>query len=94
MDDRIIFPAGSMEIEYFLKLLLDVLEDFTGIRVIAYALMGTHYHVECEVPPARVLSDEELLGRIERRYGVAERESIAEKLRWSPRSLTHPPTLF
>jgi hypothetical protein len=64
--------------------LLNVLEDFTGIRVIAYALMGTHYHLECEVPPARVLSDEELLGRIERRYGVAERESIAEKLRGAP----------
>jgi putative transposase len=78
----VLFPRGqgsSVEGEKFLSLMRK-LERFTGVRVLTYALMATHYHIECEVPPAVKLGDEELLGRIEALYGRAERERIARKL--------------
>jgi putative transposase len=81
VDKRVIFPEGpSPEREYFVALMRR-LESFTGIRVIAFVIMPNHYHILCEVPKAPELSNEELLERIEGRYGLARRELVAELLR-------------
>jgi hypothetical protein len=60
--------------------LMRKLASFTGIRILTYALMSNHYHIECEVPEAFELCDEDLLARIEALYGAAKREKIARKL--------------
>ena len=49
------------------------LEAFTGVRVLNYALMSNHFHLLCEVPQARELSEAELLDRIQAGYGPALR---------------------
>ena len=36
------------------------LEAFSGVRILAYVMMGDHFHLLCEVPEARVLSQNEL----------------------------------
>jgi DNA-binding FadR family transcriptional regulator len=41
------------------------LQAFCGVRVLTYTLMPSHFHLLCEVPQARELSDAELLDRIQ-----------------------------
>ena len=53
---------GLREKEYLRKLIWQVAE-FSGIRVITYAVMDNHFHVFAEVPPERVVSDEEIVRR-------------------------------
>lgn len=82
VEDRVLFPnreGSSVEGEMFL-VLMGKLASFTGIRILTYALMSNHYHIECEVPEALELCDEDLLARIEALYGAATREKIARKL--------------
>ena len=66
VDARFIFQTtghGSPEAERFV-LLMRRLEAFTGLRVLTYTLMSNHFHLLCEVPQARALSEAELLDRI------------------------------
>jgi len=66
---------GLREKEYLRKLIWQVAE-FSGVRVITYAVMDNHFHVFAEVPPERVVSDEEIV----RRFAVLYPETTP----WQP----------
>ena len=73
VERRFIFQTsghGSVEAERFVQLMRR-LEAFSGIRVLTYALMSNHFHLLCEVPEPKTLSEAEVLERIEAGYGLA-----------------------
>jgi putative transposase len=65
---------GSPEAERFVRL-MHKLAAFCNISILTYALLGNHFHILCEVPQPRELSDPELLDRIEALYGKARRQA-------------------
>ena len=85
VDGRFIFQTsghGSVEAERFLQLMRR-LEAFSGIVILNYALMANHFHLLCEVPEPRTLSEAELLQRVEAGFGPARREALEQQLaRW------------
>ena len=85
VDGRFIFQTtghGSAEAERFLKLMRR-LEAFSGVRILTYSLMANHFHLLCEVPEPKTMSEAELLQRIEAGYGPARREALEQQLaRW------------
>jgi len=84
VEGRIIFPNAGMaseEGEKFVQLMCK-LERFSGVRVLTFVLMSTHYHIVCEVPEPVELSDAELLSRIEALYGSARRDAVARLLHY------------
>ena len=62
VEGRFIF--GASEAEQFLSLMRP-LEAFSGVRVLTYVLMANHFHLLCEVPAPKPLSQSEVLARIE-----------------------------
>jgi REP element-mobilizing transposase RayT len=85
VDGRFIFQTsghGSVEAERFLQLMRR-LEAFSGIVILNYALMANHFHLLCEVPEPRTLSEAELLQRVEAGFGPARREALEQQVaRW------------
>jgi putative transposase len=67
---------GSAETERFVRLMRR-LEAFSGVRVLTYALMSDHFHL---FPEPKVLSELELLGRIEAGYGPARRQALEQEV--------------
>ena len=70
---------GSVEAQRFVQLMRR-LEAFSGIRVLTYALMSNHFHLLCEVPEPKALSEAEVLERIEAGYGPARLETLRQEL--------------
>lgn len=66
------FVLGPQEKERFIALMREY-ERFCGVKVLTYCVMSNHFHLLLGVPapPARPMSDEELLGRIEGLSGCA-----------------------
>ena len=67
VEGRFIFQVsghGSVEAERFIKLMRR-LEAFSGVRVLTYVLMSNHFHLLCEVPEPKTLSEAEVPERIE-----------------------------
>ena len=60
--------------------LMRATEGFSGVVVVDYAILDNHFHLVLWVPPARELSDEELLERLRYLYKDAEVAEIAEEL--------------
>jgi len=59
---------GRVEREVFRKMIWQV-ADFSGVRVITYAVMKNHFHILAEVPSGDVsVSDEEIVRRYKRLY--------------------------
>jgi REP element-mobilizing transposase RayT len=82
VEGRFIFgtsEGGSVEAEFFVALMRG-LEAFTGIRVLEYVLMSNHFHLLCEVPVPRALSQSEILERIEAFYGPPRAEALRQQL--------------
>jgi putative transposase len=82
VDGRFLFQTqspGSFEAEHFVHLMRR-LEKACCVQVITYALMSNHFHILCEVPERRTLSDQELLDCIEVGYGPARRTQVADQL--------------
>jgi putative transposase len=71
--------ALCVEAEVFIDL-MHRLACFCGIRILTYVVMSNHFHILCEVPERRPVSDDELLERIECLYGAARRRRIALEL--------------
>ncbi|MBV9997955.1 MAG: transposase [Verrucomicrobia bacterium] len=71
--------SGCPEAEYWVRL-LHRLAAFCGIPVLTYAVMANHFHLLCEVPQPRLLSDPELLERVEALYGQARRHALQRVL--------------
>jgi putative transposase len=82
VEGRLIFAlrhGRSVAAEKFISL-MRALEAFCGVRVLAYAIMGNHVHLLCEVPEYRPLSDDEVLERIGALYGPRRVRTLREKL--------------
>jgi hypothetical protein len=79
--ERIFQTTGPTcpEAESFVRL-MHRLAAFCGIPILTYAVMANHFHLLCEVPPARLLSDPELLERLETLEGAARRRRAARVL--------------
>ena len=76
VEGRFIF--GASEAEQFLSLMRP-LEAFSGVRVLTYVLMANHFHLLCEVPAPRPLSQSEVLARIEAGYGPQRVQALQEQ---------------
>jgi len=82
VEGRFIFQTsghGSAEAERFVQL-MRCLEAFSGIRVLTYVLMSNHFHLLCEVPEPKTLSEAEVLERVEAGYGPARRQALQEEI--------------
>src|ERR1700752_4116387 len=82
VEGRFIFQVsghGSVEAERFI-MLMRRLEAFSGVRVLTYVLMSNHFHLLCEVPEPKTLSEAEVLDRVEAGYGRARRQSLQEEI--------------
>ena len=82
VEGRFIFgtsEGGSVEAEHFIFLMRRQ-EAFSGIRVLEYVLMANHFHLLCEVPEPRPLSQSEVLERIEAYYGPQYAQALQEQL--------------
>ena len=82
VEGRFIFGTsgdGGLEAERFVSLMRR-LEAFSGVRVLTYVLMANHFHLLCEVPEARVLSQSEVLERIQAGYGPSRVQALKEQL--------------
>ena len=53
---------------------------FGGIRILKYVLMANHFHILCEVPEPKPLTQSELLERIEAGYGPERVQALREQL--------------
>ena len=53
---------------------------FCGIRILDYVLMANHFHLLCEVPEPKPLTESELLERIKAGYGSKRVEALQEQL--------------
>lgn len=62
---------GDTEREQFVEF-MRLYEEFCGVRVLSYCVMSNHFHILVEVPPnmADSLSDEALVGRLEKIYSA------------------------
>ena len=76
VEGRFIF--GPSEAEQFLSLMRP-LEAFSGVRVLTYVLMANHFHLLCEVPEPKPLSQSEVLARIEAGYGPQRVQALQEQ---------------
>jgi hypothetical protein len=82
VEGRFIFGLSdgrSLEAEKFIALMRR-LEAFTGILVRDYAVMANHFHLLCEAPEPRPLSQSEVLERIEAGYGPQRVRALREQL--------------
>jgi hypothetical protein len=70
---------GSVEAERFIKLMRR-LEAFSGVRVLTYVLMSNYFHLLCEIPEPKVLSEAEVLERVEAGYGPARRQALQQEI--------------
>src|ERR1700760_3506153 len=52
----------------------------TGIRIRKYVLKATHFHIMCEVPEPKVLTQNEVLKRIEAGYGRERARTLRKQL--------------
>jgi len=82
VDRRCIFGTSGKQAQQAEKfvLLMRQLEAFTGVEVLTYGVMPNHFHILCEEPERRSLSDADLLERIEAGFGVNQRKAIEQKL--------------
>jgi putative transposase len=82
VEGRFIFQSSGgscLEAEKFIALMRR-LEAFSGVRVLTYVLMANHFHVLCEVPEPRALSQSEVLERIEAGYGPQRVQALRAQL--------------
>src|SRR6201982_105952 len=82
VEGRLLFQVsgrGSAEAERFVQL-MRCLEAFSGVRVLTYVLMSNHFHLLCEVPEPKTLSEAEVLDRVEAGFGPARRQALQQKI--------------
>jgi putative transposase len=80
VDRRFVF--GDLEREQF-RMIMRMMENFSGCRVLSYCVMSNHVHLLLEVPPmpAEGVSDEELLKRLGGLYSVGFVGEVAKQLK-------------
>jgi REP element-mobilizing transposase RayT len=80
VDRRFVF--GESERERF-RVIMRMMENFSGCRVLSYCIMSNHVHLLLEVPPMPEggLTDEELLQRLRALYNDAIVLEVAKQLK-------------
>jgi REP element-mobilizing transposase RayT len=75
------FAFGAEEKEHF-RMLMRMMENFTGCRVLSYCLMCNHIHILLEVPPKPVggVADGDFLKRLSALYGENFVADVAAQL--------------
>jgi REP element-mobilizing transposase RayT len=75
------FAFGDLEREQF-RMIMRMMEKFSGCRVLSYCVMSNHVHVLLEVPPMPEggISDDELLKRLGGLYSEAMVKEVAGQL--------------
>ena len=82
VEGRFIFAlcqGRSVAAEKFIAM-MRCLEAFCGVRVLGYVVMANHFHLVCEVPDPRPLSQSEVLERIGALYGPRRVQALREQL--------------
>jgi REP element-mobilizing transposase RayT len=84
------FAFGQDEKERF-RMLMRMMEKFSGCRVLSYCVMCNHVHLLLEVPPMPEggISDEELLQRLRAIYREGEVAEVAREMREATASGNH-----
>lgn len=63
--------------------LMRAYETFCGVRVLTYAVMGTHFHILLEVPEREELTEQEVVRRMRAIYTEGQvRERLAQWAEW------------
>jgi REP element-mobilizing transposase RayT len=70
---------GDAEKEY-LRVLLRQVEDFCGVRVLDYAILTNHFHIEVQVPVCEEVGDQELIRRVRGLYGKDYARELERRL--------------
>ena len=80
VDRRFIF--GDIEREQF-RMIMRMMENFTGCRVLSYCIMSNHSHILLEVPPmpGGGINDEDLLKRLRSLYSEGLVDGVEKELR-------------
>ena len=71
--------ASSADYEALLALIEEYSKKFE-VAIHSYVLMSNHFHLLCEVPVPRPLSQSEMLERIEAFYGPQRAEALRQQL--------------
>jgi putative transposase len=82
VEGRFIFAlhhGRSLEAEKFISMMRRQ-EAFSGLRVLGYVVMANHFHIVCEVPQPRDLSQSEVLKRIGALYGRRRVRGLKKQL--------------
>lgn len=67
----------------FFRRMMRAYETFCGVRVLTYAVMGTHFHILLEVPERELISEHEVVRRMRAIYTAKQvDERLAEWARW------------
>jgi REP element-mobilizing transposase RayT len=76
------FAFGDTEREQF-RMIMRMMENFSGCRVLSYCIMSNHVHLLLEVPPmpAEGISDEEMLKRLGGLYTQGFVGEVAKQLK-------------
>lgn len=79
VDRRFIF--GDLEREQF-RMIMRMMENFSGCRILSYCIMSNHIHLLLEVPPMPVggITDEDLLHRMRALYSNGVVNDVAQQL--------------
>ena len=80
---------GEDEKEMFRKMMRKV-EDFSGVKVLTYAVFSNHFHILAHVPKRVTISDAELIRRLRVVYGktlVDQYEALLKQARAGLRSV-------
>ncbi|PAW62370.1 MAG: hypothetical protein B9S37_02105 [Verrucomicrobiia bacterium Tous-C3TDCM] len=79
VDRRFIF--GDIEREHF-RMIMRMMENFSGCRILSYCIMSNHIHILLEVPPMPDggITDEEILKRLRALYSNGVVELVAKEL--------------
>ncbi len=74
--------VGECEREQF-RMIMRMMENFSGCRVLSYCVMSNHVHLLLEVPPMpeQGISDEELLKRLLSLYSLAIVDELGKQLK-------------
>src|SRR5580693_9497111 len=82
VDGHFIFAlhhGRCVEAEKFISMMRPQ-ETFSGLRVLGYVVMANHFHIVCEVPEPRDLSQSEVLKRIGALYGRRRVRGLKKQL--------------
>ncbi len=77
VDRRMIFDSDEKE---RFRELMRACEAFCAVQVVTWAVLDNHFHILLHVPARQMVSDEELVQRLESLYGTKAAREVERKL--------------